>query len=121
MLHFTDKYNVNTTVLVVLLALVVLVTILDYLLPMWISKYCGASKWGTRGSLIGTIIGMFFLPWGLVLGPFLGALIGEKLGNKDTGQAVKSGFGALLGFVLGTAFKCALCGYMVWVFIKTML
>lgn len=118
LLHFTDKHELSTPLLLVLLALVVLVTVLDYVVPMLGSKYLGASKWGTRGSFIGTIVGLFFLPWGIVVGPFLGAFIGEKMGKKDTGQAVVSGIGSMLGFLFGTALKCALCGYIAWVFIK---
>ncbi len=118
LLHFTDKHEFSTPLLLVLLALVVLVTVLDYVVPMLGSKYLGASKWGTRGSFIGTIVGLFFLPWGIIVGPFLGAFIGEKMGKKDTGQAVVSGIGSMLGFLFGTALKCALCGYITWVFVK---
>ncbi|MBE6318665.1 MAG: DUF456 domain-containing protein [Bacteroidales bacterium] len=121
LLHFSDKYEVNTTTLLVLLVLVIIVSLLDYLIPMWGSKYCGASKWGTRGSLIGTFIGLFFMPLGIILGPFLGALIGEKIGGSNTGKAVKSGFGTLLGLLAGIVFKCALCGYITWVFIETLI
>lgn len=117
-IHFTDRYEFTTPMLLILLGLVVLVTVLDYLIPMWGSKYMGASKWGTRGSLIGTILGLFFLPWGLIIGPFLGAFVGEKMGKRDTGQAVKSGLGSVIGFLLGTAFKCVLCGYMTYLFFK---
>lgn len=121
LLHITDKYDLSPTLLWILLAAVIVVTILDYVIPMWGSKYFGASKWGTRGSFVGTIIGLFFLPWGIIVGPFLGAFIGEKLGKRDTGQAVVSGIGSVLGFLFGTALKCVLCGYMTLVFIKELL
>lgn len=121
LLHITDRYDYSTPLLLILLGLVVVVTILDYLIPMWGSKYLGASKWGSRGSLIGTILGFFFLPWGLIIGPFLGAFIGEKMSKKDTGQAVKSGIGSVLGFLCGTVMKCALCGYMTWIFMEKIL
>lgn len=121
LLHITDCYDYSTPLLLILLGLVVVVTALDYLIPMWGSKYLGASKWGSRGSLIGTILGFFFLPWGLIIGPFLGAFIGEKMGKKDTGQAVKSGIGSVLGFLCGTVMKCALCGYMTWIFMEKIL
>jgi uncharacterized protein YqgC (DUF456 family) len=118
LLHFTDRFEFSSSTLFIMLALVILVTVLDYIIPMLGSKYLGASKWGSRGSLIGTIIGFFFLPWGLIVGPFLGAFIGEKWIKKDTGQAVKSGIGAVVGFLLGTVFKCILSGYMIWIFAK---
>ena len=69
LLHFTDKAQFSTTQLLLWLAAVVLVQILDYFVPMLGSKYSGGSRWGTRGCLIGTIVGLFFMPWGIILGP----------------------------------------------------
>ena len=77
LLHLTDKAQFSTTQLLLWLAAVVLVQILDYFVPMLGSKYSGGSRWGTRGCLIGTIVGLFFMPWGIILGPFLGAFAGE--------------------------------------------
>lgn len=117
LLHFSEGYEYSIPMLLILLALVVVITVLDYIIPMYGSKYFGASKWGTRGSFIGTIVGLFFLPWGLVLGPFLGAFIGEMLKKRTAGQAVKSGLGSVIGLLFGMVFKLILCGYMTWIFI----
>ena len=102
------------------LAAVVLVQILDYFVPMLGSKYSGGSRWGTRGCLIGTIVGLFFMPWGIILGPFLGAFAGELMGGSKTDQALKSGLGSLLGFLLGTVVKCVMCAYFCWEFVKAL-
>ena len=67
LLHFTKDYELSMPMLLIVLALVVLVTVLDFVIPMWGSKYFGATKWGTRGSLVGTILGLFFLPWGIII------------------------------------------------------
>ena len=117
LLHFTDQVQFTTTQLLVWLALVAVIQALDYFVPLLGTKYSGSSKWGTRGCLVGTIAGLFFMPWGLIAGPFLGAFIGELLGGKETVQALKSGFGSLLGFLFGTVVKCMLCGYFMWQFI----
>ncbi len=117
LLHFTDQVQFTTTQLLVWLALVAVIQALDYFVPLLGTKYSGGSKWGTRGCLVGTIAGLFFMPWGLIAGPFLGAFIGELLGGKETVQALKSGFGSLLGFLFGTVVKCMLCGYFMWQFI----
>ena len=117
LLHFTDQVQFTTTQLLVWLALVAVIQALDYFVPLLCTKYSGGSKWGTRGCLVGTIAGLFFMPWGLIAGPFLGAFIGELLGGKETIQALKSGFGSLLGFLFGTVVKCMLCGYFMWQFI----
>lgn len=120
LLHFTDKVQFSTMQLLSWLAAVILVQVLDYVVPMLGSKYSGSSRWGTRGCLIGTIAGVFFMPWGIILGPFLGAFIGELMGGGRTGQALKSGLGSLLGFLLGTVVKCMTCVYFCWEFIKAL-
>lgn len=116
LLHFTDKVQYTTAQLLVWLLIVVVVQILDYLTPLLGSKYSGGSKWGNWGCVIGTVIGLFFTPWGLIVGPFLGAVIGELLGDKELSQALKSGFGSLVGFLLGTVLKLTVCGYFIYQF-----
>lgn len=120
LLHFTDKVQYSTAQLLVWLLVVVILQVLDYFVPMLGSKYSGGSRWGTRGCLVGTIAGLFFMPWGIILGPFLGAFIGELLGGRRTGQALKSGLGSLLGFLLGTVLKCVACGYFIYVFFSAL-
>lgn len=115
--HFTDRIQFTPTQLIVWAVLVVLVQVLDYVIPMLGSKYAGGTKWGSWGCVIGTVVGLFFSPWGIVLGPFLGAVAGELLGDKDLKYALKSGLGSLLGFLFGTIVKLMLCGYFIWQFI----
>ncbi len=119
-LHFSEEFDYSLTTLLVLLALVIVVTILDYVIPMLGSKYLGAGKWGSAGSFIGTIIGLFFLPWGLIVGPFLGAFIGEKISGKGWHDAFVAGTGSLVGFIVGTLIKVLLCLYMIWIFIEVL-
>ena len=113
LLHFTDKVQYTTTQLIVWLLIVLVVQVLDYFTPMLGSKYSGGSRWGNWGCIIGTLIGLLFLPWG----PFLGAVIGELLGNKEFSQALRSGVGSLIGFLLGTFLKFVVCGYFCYQFI----
>ena len=121
LLELTSYACFSGTQLTIWLVLVIAVQLLDYIVPMLGSKYSGGSTWGNRGCLAGTLIGLLFMPWGIVLGPFLGAIIGEILGGRSTHEALKSGFGSLIGFLLGTISKFALCGYFIWVFIKALL
>ena len=90
-LHFTDKVHYTPTQLIIWLLIVAVVQVLDYFTPMLGSKYSGGSKWGNWGCIIGTLVGLLFLPWGVILGPFLGAVIGELLGNNRiyTGHLVE--------------------------------
>ena len=117
LLHFTDKVQYTTTQLIVWLLIVLVVQVLDYFTPMLGSKYSGGSRWGNWGCIIGTLIGLLFLPWGVIFGPFLGAVIGELLGNKEFSQALRSGVGSLIGFLLGPFLKFVVCGYFCYQFI----
>lgn len=120
LVHLTDRVQFTTTELLVWLGIVVVLQVLDYVVPLWGTKWSGGSKWGTRGCIVGTLIGLFFLPWGIVLGPFLGAVVGELLGGHETAQALKSGLGSLVGFILGTVVKCAVCGYFIWQYLSVL-
>ncbi len=120
LLHLTDKVQFTTTQLLVWLAIVIVVQLLDNFVPMLGTKYTQGSKWGTWGAFIGSIVGLFFLPWGLLAGPFLGAFIGELLGKRTLQQAFKSGAGSLLGFLFGTILKLVLCTYFIVQFITSL-
>lgn len=122
LLHITDMVQFSTAQLLFWLILVVIVQVLDYFTPILGSKYSGGTKWGSWGCLIGSVIGViFFSPWGIIVGPFAGAFIGELLGERSTRDALKSGIGALLGFLFGTVVKVVVCGYFVWCFIKVLI
>lgn len=120
-LQFTDKVQYSAAQLLIWLLIVIITLVLDYIIPMLGSKYSGGSKWGNRGCLVGTIIGLFFLPWGIIAGPFLGAVIGELLGQKECSQAIKSGLGSLVGFLLGTALKFVVCLYFIYIFATSLI
>jgi len=112
LIHFTlHKYEWYTLTLVIFLTL--LISIVDYILPVWGTKKYGGSKAGVRGSTIGLILGVIvsFFTSGigiiaLFLGPFLGAYIGEKYFTKTTNKiALQSAWGSLVGFLAGTIGK----------------
>lgn len=91
------------------------VLVLDYVVPAFGAKKFNCSRWGMFGCFVGTIIGIFFIPWGVIVGPFAGAVAGELIAGKKIAASLKGGFGALLGFIFGVALKlayCALC--VVW-------
>ena len=72
LLHFTDKVQYSATQLLLWLLIVVIVQVLDYFVPMLGSKYSGGTRWGTRGCLAGTLIGLFFMPGALYSARFRG-------------------------------------------------
>lgn len=104
-LHLTNHVQFTSTQLLVWLFIVIILQVLDYFTPMLGSKYSGGTSYGNRGCIAGTILGLFFMPWGIILGPFLGAIIGEMLGGRDLEHAIHSGIGSLIGFVAGTLLK----------------
>ena len=122
LLHFTSRVQFTLTQLLIWLAAVVIIQVIDYFIPTMGTKRFGGTKWGTWGCLIGTFIGIFiFPPWGILLGPFAGAVIGELLAGKETRHALRAGFGAFLGFMLGVILKFTVCGWFIYVFISSLI
>ena len=111
LLHFTDKAHFTSTQLIVWLVIVVVLQVVDYITPMLGSKYSGGTSFGNRGCMAGTILGLFFMPWGIIVGPFIGAVAGELLGGRDLANAIRAGIGCLLGFLVGTLLKVVVCFY----------
>ena len=105
----------STTFLLVWLGITTLVCIVDYVIPVLFTKVTGGSKYAGWGAVAGLFIGMLIPPVGIILGAFLGALIAELIfANKTAVDSVKSAFGALLGFMVGTGLKLIASGVMFW-------
>jgi uncharacterized protein YqgC (DUF456 family) len=122
LLHFTGRYQFSNKFLIIWLIITAVVVILDYLVPVWGAKKFGAGKRGVWGSIIGLLLGFFiFPPFGIILGPFLGAVIGEMSSGKETGAALKAGFGSFAGFIAGTLLKLVASGMMTWYFFKELI
>ncbi len=98
-----------------------LVTVVDYLVPLYGTKRFGGSRYGVWGCTIGLIAGMFFSPLGIIIGPFIGAFVGELIGNNNSENAFKAAIGSFLGFLLGTLLKLVTCLVMGWYLLKPML
>lgn len=104
--------------MLILAAITIAVTIIDYMFPVWGAKKFGAGKWGTWGSIIGLILGFFiFPPLGIFIMPFFGALAGELIAGKKGMIALKASLGVFMGFIFGTLAKVIVSGYMLWMFV----
>ena len=111
LLHLTDKIHFTTHQLIIWLIVVIVLQVVDYITPLLGSKYSGGTSFGNRGCMAGTILGLFFMPWGVIVGPFIGAVAGEMMGGQDLPHAIRSGIGTLLGFLFGTLLKVIVCFY----------
>lgn len=118
LLHISRFASFSTEKLIILAAITVIVTVLDYIVPIWGTRKFGGSKYGMRGATVGLIIGLFLGPPGIVLGPFIGAFVGELIYKDDVGYALKAGFGSLLGFLTGVGLKLAASFIIGFYFIK---
>ena len=99
--------KMTLTFLLVWLAVTIVVTIVDYIVPAWFTKLTGGSKYASRGAIIGLFAGLIFpLPFGMVVSSLLFAFLFELIfAGKGTGASLKSSFGAFLGFLSGTGIK----------------
>ena len=118
---FSDYCEVSVAALIVSGIFAIIVSVLDNILPVTMTKKFGGSKAATTGSTIGLIAGFFIGPVGIMLGPLIGAFIGEFIHNK--GKKIegdgKAALGAFVGFLTGTGLKmiCVLC--FIWYFIAS--
>jgi uncharacterized protein YqgC (DUF456 family) len=120
-LNLTRFGRFTTPELITFGILAAIVTVLDYIVPVWGTKRFGGSKYGTRGATIGLIVGFFVGPLGIVLGPLIGAFVGEMIFKDDLSYAFKAGFGSLLGFLTGIGLKLAASFVMTFYFVKAII
>lgn len=109
----------TTRFLLIWAAITIVVTVLDYVIPLYGTKRFGGTKYGIWGCTIGLVIGFFIPPWGILIGPFIGAFIGEVMGNADSSNALKAALGSFAGFVMGTLLKLVVCGMMAYYLIAS--
>ena len=92
---------------------VVIVTVIDYVVPMYFTKLTGGSKYAGRGAMIGLFAGMLLTPVGMILGSFLGAFIAELCyAKKEPAPALQAALGSFIGFMAGTGLKVVVSVWM---------
>ena len=94
---------------------VAIVSVIDYVVPMYFTKLTGGSKHAERGAMAGLILGIILTPIGMILGSFLGAFLAELYyTRKGAGQALKAAIGSFLGFITGTGLKTIVAVLILW-------
>ncbi len=118
--NFIDPGRINDydELLWIFAFIAIIVTILDFIVPLWGTRHFGGSKAGVWGAAIGVIIGLFFAPIGLIIGPFMGAFIAEIMSGKDQKTSLKAGFGSFLGFIFGVVMKLSASFLMAFYFFR---
>ena len=107
--------RMSLTLLLVWLAITIIVSILDYVIPAKFTKITGGSKAASRGALAGLVLGMFFTPIGMILGRLICAFAAELLfSGKGIALSVKAALGTFLGFITGTWLKLVTSSVMLY-------
>lgn len=97
----TDFTVITVKDLLILGALSLFAEGVDYLFSLIGAKKFGASKAGLFGGMVGVFIGLLTLgPIGVFVGPFVGAVLAELLVGRSVDEAIRVGFGSIIG-VLG--------------------
>jgi uncharacterized protein YqgC (DUF456 family) len=120
-LHLTRFGQFSAVTLIILGTIAIIATVLDYIVPVWGTRKFGGSKYGTKGAIVGLIVGFFLGPLGIILGPLIGAFAGEMIFKDDLSYAFKAGFGSLLGFLTGIGLKLAASFVMTFYFVKELI
>ena len=120
LIYLTHPEGMTLGLLLTWLGIALVVTVLDYVVPSWVTARTGGSKTAARGTFVGMILGIiFFPPWGMIVGSFLGALLSEVIfEGRDVMGSLKPAFGSFLGFLLSTGLKLTASGVMLFYIVK---
>lgn len=122
LVYFTSQgiaTPMTLTFLFAWLAVTIVVTVLDYVVPAWFTKVTGGNKGASVGAIVGLFAGMLIPPVGMIVGSLLGAFIGDFLvQDRGVWASFKAGIGAFLGFICGTGMKIIVSGIMAYEIFK---
>jgi uncharacterized protein YqgC (DUF456 family) len=111
LLYLTKAVPTNYWVLGITLAVTIVISVLNYIIPAKGTKKFGGSTYGVWGTNIGLVVGIFApIPFGFIIGPFAGAFIGELIyDSKDHNRALKAATGSFIGFLASSFINFMLC------------
>ena len=102
----TGFEQIPVSAVVIVTAFAVLAQIIDYVAGVVGARRYGASQAGVWGSVIGSVVGIFFFPpFGFLIGAVVGAVGAELLTKRTFKEALRSGLGAFVGTLGGVFAK----------------
>lgn len=105
----------SLTFLLVWLAIVIVVTVLDYVLPAWFTRVTGGHKAAAVGAIVGLFAGLFIPPVGMIAGSIIGAFLAELfVEDRGVWDSFKASMGAFLGFIFTTGMKFIVSGVIAY-------
>lgn len=120
LLHYSKYAQFDKSTLIFFAIVTIAVSIFDYYAPIWGTKKFGGTKYGSWGSTIGLMAGLFVIPAiGMFIGAFVGAFVGEIIGKAEPKKALKAAIGSFLGLITGIIGKVILCLAMLILAIAT--
>ena len=121
LLQATGFADLSVKFLLIAALITVVITVVDYILPVWGTRKWGGSRAGTIGAIVGLLAGLFFAPVGIIAGPFAGAFVGELIAGRDADAALLSGFGSFMGFLFGAVMKLTVCMVFTYYYFKQLI
>jgi uncharacterized protein YqgC (DUF456 family) len=116
--HFSPP--LTTTFVTILAIVTILVIVMDYIIPLLGAKRYGASKWEVWGSVLGMAIGIFWSPFAMLVGAFVGAVVVEWLVHKKKREALRAGWGVVMGTLFATILRLGVSGMMTYYFVRAL-
>ena len=108
-LNFTKAVEFNYQFIALTFIIAIIISVLDYLVPIIGVKKLGGSRGGLIGASIGLVTALIILgPLGLLIGPFIGAITGEMINKKNFTESLKPALGSLIGILIGSGIKFCL-------------
>lgn len=115
LLYLWGPEDMPLKTLVIWGVVMVAVSVIDYVVPMYFTKLTGGSRYAERGALVGLLAGIILTPVGMILGSFLGAFLFELYyARNGAAQALKAAIGSFLGFITGTGLKTIASVLILW-------
>ncbi|HEX7023083.1 MAG TPA: DUF456 domain-containing protein [Trueperaceae bacterium] len=97
---------VTWTIILWVVVLTLLSVLIDYAAGLVGARGFGASAGGIWGSIVGSLVGLFFFPpFGFLVGAIVGAVLGELVRGRAFEEAMRAGFGTLVGTFGGMVAK----------------